>query len=359
MSCDLGSQGLLPLSEFNEFLTIASGIKKISAELGRSLSTVLLVGSQRGIRQLEELGLELGSNVEVIDEVSSHPTLDEVRKTMSRFPRLQSFEVMAIGGGSAIDFAKGLILEFSKIESRCQKFQAVPTTAGSGSECTTFATFWDGATKQSLDDKSLLPSSAIYIPELLRSQTAKQFVAATSDAVAHSLDTLWNKNATTESKGYAEAALELLIPVVEYFPSQPTNAPPSLLQAAQHGAALAGQAININKTSISHALSYPLTTRLDIPHGLATGLTLRSILRLVLASEIEEEMRYRLQKRIGIAAKVTKSTLSFLESESLNISKAVPSLVQETLGYSRLSNFVLEVTESGLEKVLEDSLFIP
>jgi alcohol dehydrogenase class IV len=347
------------VSEFNEFLTMASGMKLINAELDRCISPVLLVGSQRGIQQLEGYGLEFGSNVEVIDEVSSHPTLEEVLKTISRLPRFQTFEVIAIGGGSVIDFAKGLILEFAKIGSKCQKFQAVPTTAGSGSECTTFATFWDGATKQSLDDESLLPSNAIYIPELLRSQTAKQFVAATSDAVAHCLDTLWNKNATSESKGYAEAALELLIPVVEYLPNEPTNAPPSLLQAAQHGAALAGQAINISRTSISHALSYPLTTRLDIPHGLATGLTLRSILTLVLASEIAEEMRSRLQKQIGIAAKVTESTLGFLESESVNISKAVPNLVRDTLGYSRLSNFVLEVTESELEKVLEDSFFIP
>lgn len=347
------------MSEFIEFLTIASGVKVIHAELDRSLSPVLLVGSQRGIQQLEGYGLKFDSNVQVIDEVSSHPTLEEVRKTMSRFPWFQTFEVIAIGGGSAIDFAKGLILELAKIERKCQKFQAVPTTAGSGSECTTFATFWDGATKQSLDDESLLPGNAIYIPELLRSQTAKQFVAATSDAVAHSLDTLWNKNATSESKGYAEAALELLLPVVEYLPNQPTNAPPSLLQAAQHGAALAGQAINISKTSISHALSYPLTTRLDIPHGLATGLTLRSILTLVLASEIEKEMRSRLQKHIGIAAKVTESSLGFLVSESVNISEAVPALVQDALGYSRLSNFVMEVTASDLEQVLMDSFFIP
>jgi alcohol dehydrogenase class IV len=347
------------VSEFNEFLTIASGIKLINAELDRSLSPVLLVGSQRGIHQLEGYGLKFGSNVEVIDEVSSHPTLEEVRKTMSRFPRFQSFEVIAIGGGSAIDFAKGLILEFEKIGIKCQKFQAVPTTAGSGSECTTFATFWDGATKQSLDDESLLPGNAIYIPELLRSQTAKQFVAATSDAVAHSLDTLWNKNATSESNGYAEAALKLLLPVVEFLPNQPTNAPPSLLQAAQHGAALAGQAINISRTSISHALSYPLTTRLEIPHGLATGLTLRSILNIVLDSEIEEELRSRLQKYIGMAAKVTGSTLGFLVSESVDISKLVPTLVQDTLGYSRLNNFVMDVTASDLEQVLIDSFFIP
>lgn len=342
--------------ELNKFLTIASGIKLINAGLDRSVSPVLLVGSHRGIHQLESYGLEFGSNVEVIDEVSSHPTLQDVRKTISRLPRYATFEVIAIGGGSAIDFAKGLILEFAKIESKCQKFQAVPTTAGSGSECTTFATFWDGATKQSLDDESLLPGNAIYIPELLRSQTAKQFVAATSDAVAHGLDTLWNKNATRESKGHAEAALELLRPVVDFLPNQPATAPPSLLQAAQRGAALAGRAINVSKTSLSHALSYPLTTRLGIPHGLATGVSLRAILVLVLSSEIDDRIRCRLQGFTSMAEKVSETTRGFLTAESVYISRNIATLVQDSLAYSRLGNFMVEVSEADLEKVLKDSL---
>ncbi len=339
-----------------ETFTPASGIAKIHGELSKCNFPVFLVCSKRSLESLVEIGLKLESNVVVINAFSSHPTREEVLEAVSKIRLTPKFRILAVGGGSAIDFAKGLVFQLSNLGSACERFVAVPTTAGSGSECTTFATFWDDGAKQSLIQDNLLPDHAIYVPKLLKTQNAKQFLSSTSDAVAHCFDTLWNRNRTQESSNLAENALVLISPAVKFLGSEAQLVSDSALLHAQQAAALAGKAINISKTSLSHALSYPLTSLLQIPHGLAAGLTLNSILGFVQKSDAGwggSNFEGGFQE---IASRVSSEVKNSLSEKTNEILCLIPQLAATTLGYERASNFTIDVSQSDLESVLYSSL---
>jgi alcohol dehydrogenase class IV len=339
-----------------EFLSPQDGVSLLNLEISRCLNPLLLVGSARSIERLVGLGLVLTGQVQVISDVVSHPTLEQAVSSVKDLGGLGIFEVVAVGGGSSIDFAKGLIFELAKHNDECGRFLAIPTTAGSGSESTSFATFWDGGSKQSISEEFLVPDEVIYIPELLRTQSSRQFVTTTCDAVAHCMDTLWNKNATKVSISYARDALQLLGPVVEYLPEDPGLAPPSLLSDALLGATLAGRAINISKTSLSHALSYPLTSKLGIPHGLAVGLTLYSILNLVTKTDLENDQTSSLDEFLGIVETISRQAKEGLGNKAAEVRARIPEFAGLTLEYSRSENFIQSVTKRELEEILKTSL---
>lgn len=339
-----------------EFLSQQDGVSRLNLEISRCLTPLLLIGSARSIETLVGLGLVLTPQVHVISDVVSHPTLEQAVSSVKDLAGLGIFEVVAVGGGSSIDFAKGVIFELAKNNSGCRRFFAIPTTAGSGSESTSFATFWDGGSKQSISEKFLAPDTVIYIPELLRTQNSRQFVTTTCDAVSHCMDTLWNKNATEASISYARYALKLLRPVVEYLPEDPRIAPPSLLSDALLGATLAGRAINISKTSLSHALSYPLTSKLLIPHGLAVGLTLQSVLNFVSKTDQEDNQISSLDEFLGIAETISRQAKEGLGNRATEVRARIPEFAGLTLEYSRSQNFIRSVTKGELEEILNTSL---
>lgn len=339
-----------------ECLSPRDGASLLNLEISRCLTPLLLVGSARSIERLVGFGLVLSRQVRVISDVVSHPTLEQAVASVKDLGSLGIFEVVAVGGGSSIDFAKGIIFELAKHNNECRRFIAIPTTAGSGSESTSFATFWDEGSKQSISEEFLAPDKVIYIPELLRTQNSRQFVTTTCDAVSHCMDTLWNKNATEVSISYARDALQLLKPVVEYLPEDPGLATPSLLSDALVGATLAGRAINISKTSLSHALSYPLTSKLGIPHGLAVGLTLYSILSLLTKTGLEDDQISSLDEFLGIAQTISRQAQEVLGNRAADVHARIPEFAGLTLEYSRSENFIRSVTSGELEEILKLSL---
>jgi alcohol dehydrogenase class IV len=336
--------------------SLEEGIARMNEELSDFPFLQLLVGSTRSLDSLTKIGLIIPPKVLVIDEFSSHPTRKDVTRAAAGIRITEVFRIIAVGGGSAIDFAKGLVFQLTNLGGACERFVAIPTTAGSGSECTSFATFWDDGAKQSLIDDNLLPDHVIYVPGLLKTQNAQQFLSSTSDTVAHCFDTLWNRNCTQESKNLAESALVLISPAVQFLGSEAQLVSDSALFQAQQAAALAGKAININKTSLSHALSYPLTSLLQIPHGLAAGLTLSSILGLVQRLDLEwagSKLEMGLQ---DIAKTVSSEVRKSLSEKLSEIRSLVPQLAATTLGYERAGNFTRKVSGADLEDILYSSL---
>lgn len=339
-----------------EFLSPLEGVNLLNLEISRCITPLLLVGSERSIERLVGFGLVLTQQIQVISDVVSHPTLEQASSSVKDLGGLGVFEVVAVGGGSSIDFAKGVIFELAKHNNECRRFLAIPTTAGSGSESTSFATFWDEGSKKSISEEFLAPDTVIYIPELLRTQNSRQFVTTTCDAVSHCMDTLWNKNASKVSIGYARDALKLLRPVVDYLPRDPSLAPPNLLSDALLAATLAGRAINISKTSLSHALSYPLTSKLGIPHGLAVGLTLYSILCLATKTGLDNDQISSLDEFLGIAQTISRQAKEGLGERAADIHARIPEFAGLTLEYSRSENFIRSVTKGELEDILMASL---
>ncbi|MFW6130201.1 MAG: iron-containing alcohol dehydrogenase [Atribacterota bacterium] len=169
-------------------------------------------------------------------------------------PKPQNDEiVVGIGGGKVIDYAKVIAGENRAI--------AIPTTAA-GAAATSHAVYWDPISKRKIDIPTKLPKLRIE-PEFLNNLPIEIMKSTTYDALAHALDSYWSKKATKESKNLSKKAHSILIKQIE----NDHNDMVKMIQAGN----IAGKAIEITGTNMTHALSYPLTALYDIPHGIALG----------------------------------------------------------------------------------------
>jgi len=221
-------------------------------------------------------------------DFDQNPKLKDLKRGVETFNRDNYDVVIAVGGGSVIDMAK--LINFSAVNNlNIQEYLknpqadirkpnpliAIPTTSGSGSEATQFAVFYLDATKYSLDNKYILPDIAIVDPCLTMSMP--KYITATTalDALSQAIESYWSINANDESKKFAREAIELIISNLISAVNEPNiSARLTMAKAAN----LAGKAINITRTTASHAVSYPLTSYFGIPHGHAVALTLPAML---------------------------------------------------------------------------------
>ena len=202
--------------------------------------------------------------------------------------------VIAVGGGSAIDTAKALMVgtasgRFDELVAllarggtfkphRMKALIAVPTTAGTGSEVTPWATIWDRAAgrKHSLHLPQTWPEAAIVDPDLMLTLPASVTVQSGLDALSHALESIWNVNANPISDTYAVAAAR---EVMATLPSLLGNLDNRELRARMALAALhAGMAFSNTKTALAHSISYEMTLRFGLPHGIACSFTLPMVL---------------------------------------------------------------------------------
>ncbi|MGX3010351.1 phosphonoacetaldehyde reductase [Helicobacter sp. 23-1044] len=167
--------------------------------------------------------------------------------------------------------------------TNCHKTQnipiyAIPTTSGTSSELTHWATIWDNDAfiKHSLSDEILYPKEAIYDPHLTLSLPRKTTIHTALDALSHSFESIWNNNANPISTHYALNAIEIilrdLVDLSRNLDSLPLRT--NIMQASIY----AGLAFSNTQTALAHALSYPLTMRFGTPHGLACSFSLPLLL---------------------------------------------------------------------------------
>ena len=222
------------------------------------------------------------------DGFSPNPDSRELALALACFQKNDCDGLIAAGGGSAIDVAKGV-----KYFGECDPSQdlfgqkpkgarvplvAIPTTAGTGSEATHFAVIYHQGLKQSLAHESLRPQAAVLDAGFLYTLPVYVKKCTVLDAMAQAVESYWSVRATDQSRAFAQRALQELMPHVEAYLQGDT-------QAAAHvmlGAHLAGEAINLSTTTAAHAMSYQLTKKFALPHGHAVALCLAKVWRRML-----------------------------------------------------------------------------
>lgn len=177
--------------------------------------------------------------------------------------------VVAVGGGHVMDAGKAINYYSTRVP-----VVAVPTTAGSGAETTPFAVIYKNGIKTSLEGPEVLPAYAIVDPAL-NNAPRLVMLSAGLDALCQAIESYWAKGGTDESREFAQEALKLGWSALEKALMGDKEA----LADMSHAAHLAGKAIAISKTTACHALSYGLTYKFGVPHGLAVALTMPSMMR--------------------------------------------------------------------------------
>lgn len=292
-------------------------------------------------------------------DFSSNPKVEDVKKGIELFCQVQLDIVIAVGGGSVIDIAKlvnffaanGLepveYLHSAKTNIKKPKpLIAIPTTAGSGSEATSFAVLYIDKEKFSIDNEFIQPDVAIVDPALTMSLPKYVTAITGMDALSQAIESYWSINSNDGSKKYAKDAIEL---IKDNLVIAVNEASSSARLAMATAANLAGKAINITRTTAPHAISYPLTSYFGIPHGQAVGVTLSSLL-IFNANVTEGDV---LDKRgAGYVKETIGEICRLLNADGVaEAGRNIDSLIMQTGLQSRLSNLGLR-TKKDIEIIV-------
>lgn len=231
-------------------------------------------------------------------------------------PQLELFEslknctkdidlIIALGGGSVIDVAKALSISselkitdntiLPKDIKPLIPIYAFPTTSGTSSELTAWATIWDSknSKKYSLHLKNLYCKKAIYDPALTLSLSKDLTLSTALDALSHSIESIWNKNANPISTNNAINAINL---ITTYLPQLCAKLDSIHLRTQISLASVfAGLAFSNTQTAIAHAISYPITMKKNIPHGIACSFSLPFLLDNLPHSQAKEILSPHIQ----------------------------------------------------------------
>ncbi len=293
----------------NEVSYFGAGCRKELADvLKRMNMNKALVVTDKGLIKVGTVKLvtdimdEAGFPYEIFSEVKPNPTVTNVKQGIEAFKASGADCLVAIGGGSAMDTAKGIGIvinnpEFSDIVSlegvaptkhKSVPIVALPTTAGTGAEVTINYVIIDEErqAKMVCVDPNDIPAVAIVDPELTYSLPKGLTAATGMDALTHAIEGYITKGAWVMSDMYELQAIKM---IAEYLPTavdEPTNpVGRENMALAQY---IAAQAFSNVGLGLVHGMAHPMGSLHDIPHGVANALLLPTIMEFNMPECIEK-----------------------------------------------------------------------
>jgi len=231
-----------------------------------------------------------------ISKISPNPTIESINKVCVELNGTFK-KIIAIGGGSTIDTAKsiiafsGMLNESYSITNiiekklylnnkfRVEKFIVIPTTSGSGSEVTDWATIWDNhrKLKLSIEAEWLKPTDVWLVPELTVSLSARQTLSTGLDAFTQACEAYWARRSDSFARALAVQAATM---IHEYLPLALKNGEDlKVREEMQTASLLAGISFSRTSTTACHSISYPITSLFGVEHGFAVALTLVQVIK--------------------------------------------------------------------------------
>jgi alcohol dehydrogenase len=311
----------------------------------------------------------------VVDDVPSNPPLDWLVATIDRVQGHHDL-LVALGGGSAIDVGKVLsvtvaggpplraLLDGGTAPAAAVPLVAVPTTAGTGSEVTPFATVWDHQAKRKLSLASdlLLPVAAVLDPTTTLTLPADTTASTGLDALTQAFDSLCGRTSSPVTEPLAATAVRLVLPALPTAVADGSDltARTRMLEASL----LAGLAISSTRTGMTHAVSYPLTAHHGVPHGLACALPLPGLFRYY--AQHDDGRLHRLAQTCGLPdtaalgaalhTLLTDVDLGTRLRTHLTDTAQVHRLIPEMFTPGRADNSFVTLDQTALTDVLTTSL---
>ena len=267
--------------------------------LGRRRAILIAFPEAIGLGLVDRIRDLLGERLAAVEtDVRPNPDVEWLAPLYERLwrdhPEIDC--IIALGGGSVIDCAKVMLTRsatgrFSELLAVIdgaqpssteghRKLLAIPTTAGTGSEVTPWATVWDQARgrKLSLHLPWTWPQAAIVDADLMRSLPHAATLASGLDALSHALESLWNVHRNPVSASLAVSAARSIIATLPQLLAEPDR--PDLRERLATAALQAGLAFSNTRTALAHSLSYDITLKHGTPHGIACSFSLPRIMKL-------------------------------------------------------------------------------
>lgn len=348
---------------------------------------LLIVTTVRGKTQFLDdaiLAQVVNSNtVTWLTTVKENPGLTDLQTDIDQLQTLQVDAIIAFGGGSAMDAAKalrlGLAVEAKSTlaellanpdlhpDAKQVPLYALPTTAGTGSEVTPFATVWhhEIQKKLSLGGDKVFPSVAIIDAELTDNLPLSVTLSTGLDAINQAAESVWNRNANSLTLAYATRSLQLGLKALPLL-IEGKGGKTERDQMAE-ASLLAGLAISYTRTALCHSISYPLTAHFGVPHGLACAFTMPEVCKLnltaddgrftalaqALTGQPEPQALYEIFVELNKKLKVAQKVKSYIKN-----SDDLLALKNEMFDPNRAVNNLIAVDKINLECILKKSWFM-
>lgn len=267
-------------------------------ELARELGgRRVLVVTDKGIvtaghaARVEHSLQKAGLGVVIFDQSRENPTTLDVDRCLGVAKAAGIDLIVGLGGGSSMDTAKGCNFLLTN-GGRMQDYWgtgkatrpmlpliAIPTTAGTGSECQSYALIADEQSHQKMacGDPKAAARVAILDPTLTISQPPRVTACTGIDAIAHAVETAVTKKRNALSVMYSHEAFKLLVPGLPRVLKEPLDV--DARGRMLLGAALAGTAIENSMLGAAHSAANPLTAHFNVVHGIAVGVMLPHVVR--------------------------------------------------------------------------------
>ncbi len=343
----------------------------------------VLVVCERFCTDLWELTADIERNVAAgnefwMDTITPNPTQQDVYNGLKLIEGCDPDFILAIGGGSAIDTAKGIsnfhylfkgreitieaITELLRSGSYKNEHEvidiiSVPSAAGTGSEVTQFATIWDinKTAKFSIDTPQNYPKMSLVIPELTLTLPAKLTFSTGVDALSHAIEAYWAKPTTYVVKDIALRAIETIMTYLPKVLADPQNL--ELRTYQSRGALLAGMAFARTRTTACHSISYAVTMQYGVPHGIACSLTLDPVSQINRKAIVCADDLFNLFDKFGGLRKWLDDTAAManvtLRLKDLGIPKeGIEHLVTQTFTKGRMDNNPVDISPEKVKEIL-------
>ncbi|WP_339226021.1 phosphonoacetaldehyde reductase [Oceanobacillus sp. FSL K6-2867] len=286
--------------QFSNIVLLHRGSDFLETEAGRNL-----------YKSLEDY------EVKQIEVNISNPDVEDLFHYYKQIENVDYQCIVGIGGGSVLDLSKSLAaLKDLKIESVSalrtmieQKQYAdnqnvvpwigIPTTSGTGSEVTCWATIWDRANgvKMSVDSEYLYAYAAIIDPTLTVTLPQGLTASTALDALCHATEAYWSKSSNEISRIYALEGIKRIVSNFEKVLHHPNEV--TYRNEIALGSLYAGLAFSNTRTTACHSMSYPLTLELGMVHGVAASITLANVMKINFDSIMESD---KLLQAFGVSS---------------------------------------------------------
>ena len=309
---------------------------------------------------------------EIFSDVEPDPSIETVKRGAQMMDEFKPDVIIALGGGSAMDAAKGmwlfyehpdvdfnsLRLRFLDIRKRAFKFPkmgnkaqlvAIPTTSGTGSEVTSFAVISDKKNnmKYPLADYELTPNIAIIDPQFVMSLPKSATADTGLDVLTHALEAYVSVMASDYTDGLAMKAIQL---VFKYLPRAYKNgAEDAEAREKMHNAScMAGMAFTNAFLGLNHSIAHKIGGEYHVPHGRANAVLLPHVIKYN-ASTPSKFVSFPKYKKF-IADEKYAEIVAFLGLPAKTTEEGVQSLINAVIDLMKEVNEPLSFSECGIDE---------
>jgi len=306
------------------------GVKQVFLVTDKGVESAGLLAGLTGSLEKSEILFDIFTGVE------PDPSLETINNGYEVFGQKVYDCIVAVGGGSPIDTAKGIrvvaanggsIGDFAGVNrvpvAPTIPLIAIPTTSGTGSEVTMFGVYsdWQNNVKVTVTSPYMAPTIAIVDPALTMSLPAKMTAASGIDALAHGIETYFSILSSPASDALAMEAIHMVNGHLRSAVERGHEVEARV--GLSHGSLLAGMAFNNGFLGLTHAIGSALSGHCHVPHGVAIGLLLPSVIEFNAAAlpekaaRIAEQMGVKGENQEALASQAGGAVASLVESIGL------------------------------------------